>query len=77
MKSKKGPDLAEVISSANLTYGLTLGLILLISIISLVVGEIIKISSKRIVSKNTNRQNSIASMLIIIGISGILFSCAG
>ena len=66
-----------MISSANITHGLTLSLILLISIILLGIAGIMKISSKKLDNKNTDTLNSIVLMLVLLGISGVLFSCAG
>lgn len=66
-----------MISSANITHGLILSLILMISIILLVIAGIVKISSKKLDNKNTETQNSIVLILVLLGISGVLFSCAG
>lgn len=66
-----------MISAANINHGLTLALILLISIVFLIVAGVIGISSKKVDHKHNNTVSIIITILIVFGIGGVLYSCTG
>lgn len=66
-----------MISAANINHGLTLALILLISIIFLIIAGIIGISSKKDDQRHSDTKSIIITFLIFVGIGGVLYSCTG
>jgi len=66
-----------MISAANISHGLTLAFILLISMVLLITAGVIGISSKKVDQKHSDTQSLIITILILVGISGVLYSCAG
>jgi len=66
-----------MISAANINHGLTLAFILLISIILLIVAGVIGISSKKVDQKYSDTVSIVITILILVGMGGLLYSCAG
>lgn len=64
-----------MLSAANINHGLTLALILLISIVLLIIAGIVGISLKKDDQKYRNTKSIIITVLILVGTSGILYSC--
>lgn len=64
-----------MISAANINHGLTLALILLMSMVLLIIAGVIGLSSKKMNKKHSNTQAMIMTTLILVGIAGVLYSC--
>lgn len=65
-----------MLSAANINHGITLAFIALVSIILLIIAAVtalLKLSSKR----QSENKDMVILIFTLIGITGLLYSCAG